>query len=481
MKNQVLIAFMLMFSLGITAQGIKVSPGSCIIIEEGSTVEIITGNLLIQSDANSDASLIDRGTLSITSGEATDVERYITPDAWHLISSPNDIALSGMFEGHFLQYYNTSGDTWNDIVLPDYQMNVMQGYSIWSVATQDTIFVYTATTNTGEQSAGFTNAGSSFNLLGNPYPSGLDWDEVAIPAGLSSGVYMWDPELGDYVYYINGGGVGNTTTSYIPSGQGFMVYASGGSGTLSLDNADRTHAGQQAFFKSGNHNEIVLLKVTGNNITTQAAVRFHPDATPGHDPLFDVHKIISNVAKVPKLYSINVDGKHAINTLASVTETETVPLGFEAGIDGEYTITASELDSFDPATTIILEDQATNTFVDLRANPVYTFYHQGTEQRNMFLHFKDSQGIGDDLINPLESQLLIYAANKMIHVNFSEEAFAPGSFNARIDVFTVHGQLLKTVETSQTMNEIRVYESRAIYMIRVLVEGKMVSKKVFNN
>ncbi len=481
MKNQVLIAFMLMFSLGITAQGIKVSPGSCMIIEDGSTVKITTGNLLIQSDADKDASLIDHGTLSITSGEATDVERYITPNAWHLVSSPNDIALSGMFEGHFLQHYNTSGDTWNDIVSLDYQLNVMQGYSIWSVATQDTTFVYNGTTTTGAQSAGFTNAGSGFNLLGNPYPSGLDWDEVNIPAGLSGGVYMWDPQLGDYVYYLNGGGVANTTSSYIPSGQGFMVYASEDPGTLSLDNTDRTHALQQAFFKNGMHNEIVLLKVSGNNITTQAAVRFYPDATTGHDPLFDVHKIISNVAEVPKLYSINQDGKHAINTLPAVAETETVPLGFEAGVDGEYTITASELDSFHPETSIILEDEASNTFVDLRENPVYTFYHQGTEQRNMFLHFKDSQGIEDELINPLESQVVIYAANDLIQVHFSEEAFTAGDFNARIDVFTVHGQLLKAVETSQTLNEIRVYESRAIYLIRVLVDGQMVTKKVFNN
>lgn len=65
----------------------------------------------------------------------------------------------------------------------------------------------------------------------------------------------------------NGGGEANNTTQYIPSGQGFFIRADGGVGMLTLENDDRTHGGQ-AFYKSGEENQMLVLKATGKVFKT---------------------------------------------------------------------------------------------------------------------------------------------------------------------------------------------------------------------
>ncbi len=86
----------LVASTALLAQNTHVHPNTCLKVESGATIDIGSGNLVIESDEAGDASLIDFGDVTYSRGGEADVERYLTEGQWHLISTPIYNALSGM-------------------------------------------------------------------------------------------------------------------------------------------------------------------------------------------------------------------------------------------------------------------------------------------------------------------------------------------------------------------------------------------------
>lgn len=478
-KTVLLITMFVAAGSLLSAQGLKVEPGTCIKVETGTTLNISGGgNLFLESDATGDASLIDLGSVSYTGGGEAKVERYLTNGKWHLISAPVAGAVAGQFVEDSLQIHNEATNAYTDITPLNYGLIPTKGYALWTVDENPTTEVFSGTTNTGNQSFNFTKVGDGWNLVGNPYPSVLDWEKVTIPTNLNAAIWLFDPTVGtngDYKYYISGGGVSNTTTQFIPSGQGFFVRASGGAGTLTFDNSDRTHGGQ-LFYKATQSNQMLVLKATGNRITTQTAIRFIYEATPQIDRLFDVSKIISNSNDVPNVYTKCQDEKMAINTLPSVTGHETVPVYFEAGMDGTYVFDASEIESLDPEVPVFLEDVAADYFQNLRTNPQYGFAHTSGVVKQFNIHFKDVTGIDDVAAEaPAFQCLLNDGILKVIFLGSS-----PFKEPAIISIYNLAGQRLLSTETSNMQTEIAFNGTAGLYLVHIRYNQSMYSAKVFN-
>ncbi|OQX80653.1 MAG: hypothetical protein B6D64_02945 [Bacteroidetes bacterium 4484_276] len=481
-RNTITIFLMFVFSgFMLSAQEVRVEPGTSIKVDAGTTLDISDGDLVLESDENGDASLIDIGAVSYQNGEAK-VQRYLTEGQWHLISAPVGSVTSGMFTDDFLQYHTESSNLYTDVSSLNYGLNVMQGYALWTVDAQPTTEVFSGTTNTGSQDFDFTQSAvdKGWNLVGNPYPSAIDWDAVTIPAELNGAIWLFDPtegNNGNYVYYIKNGGA-NTATQFIPSGQGFFVRATGGAGTLALTNDCRTHS-DQAFYKNSGIGEMLLIKATGNGITSQTAIRFIEDATQGNDRLYDVYKIISGSTDVPNVYTKCEDQNMAINTLPSVKDNETVPMYFEAGMDGTYTFNASEMETLAPEVPVYLEDVALGYFQDLRLNPEYSFNYQNGQVRNFRVHFKEATSI-DENENPLANAVNCYLSNGILHVDFISAAFENSNPDAQIEVFGITGQKLISRQTHSLSTEIPFTGSSSIYLVNVSFDGNIVSKKIIN-
>lgn len=471
---------MLIFSgLLLFAQGLKVEPGTCIKVETGTTLDISGGgDLFLESDATGDASLIDLGSVSYTGGGEAKVERYLTNGQWHLVSSPVAGIVAGQFEDDYLQIHNEATNGFTDVASLTYGLVAAKGYALWTIDGAPTNELFAGTTHTGSKSYNFTKSGQGFNLVGNPYPSVLDWDEVTIPGALSGAIWLFDPtegDNGDYKYYINGGGVANTTNQYIPSGQGFFVRATGDAGILTLANDDRTHGGQ-AFYKSGDENQLLVMKATGNNITTQTAIRFNAEATQHIDRLFDVQKIISNSTDVPVVYTKCEDENMAINTLPSIIGHETVPVYFEAGMNGAYSFTATEQETIADDVPVFLEDISLNYIQDMRASSNYSFVYTTGAVRQFNIHFKDVTSL--DELSANASQFHCYMDNGKLHVNFTGSK--PFAGKATIAVYNPAGQLVMQTQTAQPETTLMLRGSVALYMVRVLHSNHIFSTKVIN-
>ncbi len=87
----------------------------------------------------------------------------------------------------------------------------------------------------------------------------------------------------------------------------------------------------------------------------------------------DAQKVFSSVPGVPILYSVTADNiPCSINGYSPLSSTDVVNLGFDVDADGLYTISAPQINSFDPTSILRLEDRARGTWTDLRSGPYTT-------------------------------------------------------------------------------------------------------------
>jgi hypothetical protein len=284
---------------------------------------------------------------------------------------------------------------------PAFETTMAPGRGYLVAYNANGIKTFTGTLNTGNlatgtempamtytSSLGTLNAG--WHLMGNPYPSAIDWDNVVANGqltNLDNAVYVYDNATQQYKSYVSG--FGSLTGGIIPAMQGFMVKANAASPSLRLENQDRVHSAQ-TYYKSTQAIENVLtLNVQGNAYSDQTFIRFIDGATTDFNGELDAYKLLGGPA-TPNLYTKAGDIRMSVNSLPMSELSGSVPLGLLTAVPGTYTLSAEGLNSFTHATGITLEDKKTGLLQELNNNPVYTFTVSENDEPDRFvLHFLD--------------------------------------------------------------------------------------------
>jgi len=156
----------------------------------------------------------------------------------------------------------------------------MQGWALWSPSgTGSTTRTYEGDFNTGNQSfnltrhTGGTTCQQGANLVGNPYPSSLNWESSDWTlTNVSPTIYLWNSTSGNTGTYNRDTDVStNGVDSIIPPKQGFFVKVTSGntSGTISVGNDARIHCQNRPVYKRG---KVVLGTCA---LITPSAMFFH--------------------------------------------------------------------------------------------------------------------------------------------------------------------------------------------------------------
>jgi len=446
-----------------------------------------TSGLVIESSTAGTGSLIHN-----TDGVIGSFKQYLTADAWHYVSSPINNALSGVFTGIYLKPFDESIDDWGAyITATNIPLNVMQGYSAW-VAGTATKVNFEGNLNNGDQSIGVScrdynplveNGG--WNLVGNPYPSSIDWDLAGwIKDQVDNTVYFYSGNggTGNYYYYQGSGGlpgIGTSTmSSIIPAKQGFFVHVIDDgipgvvNGTLGVSNSVRIHS-DQAYYKKSGKNEIPMIRLQASNsgnLTDEAIIRFYSGATSEHDGAYDAYKLDGYM--VPQLYSITPEESNlAINTLPVYDNETIIPLGFTSPEVDEYSITLSEFENFEPLTTLYLEDQLNEVMHNLTIDPDYVFTSTPGDEPNRFLlHFTENLLA----INSIDqTSVIIYSFNKTVYVHLPEN-----TEKAVVKIYNMMGQEVANKFIYDGLNKISL-DNNAYYVVKVMYDGGVATKKVF--
>ena len=294
-----------------------------------------------------------------------------------------------------------------------------------------------------------------WNLVSNPYPSGLDVDLIAWGPNTVQAAAYYDGCAGNYVYWATGMG------SYVMAPTlGFFVETVAAD-VFPVTNAERAH-GADWFWKS-EVTDLLTLEATGNDKSDVLHVRFADNVTAGFDLNGDAHKLFAENEGLAQIYTLAGEEMLAINAQPAA---EMVPMGFTSVGSGTFTIEAIETSDF---ADVVLEDLFEETQTDLLAGS-YTFnYTAGDDPNRFIIHFTP---VGTPELEA--NSINIWSSEHNIYVNVPETA------NGDIIVFNMMGQeMLRTDINPGCVNVIPMEKVNTYYVVKVLTSKNAVTGKVY--
>ncbi|HOT15367.1 MAG TPA: fibronectin type III domain-containing protein, partial [Bacteroidales bacterium] len=264
-------------------KNLTINAGYCLTVQNNITNN---GYLILKSPLSeaSSAMLINYG--DITNNGTMTAERYITPGTslssnkvWHNMSSPvGSFKVEKSFFGDYVSQYVESTNGWKALVSGNL-ITPTTGYIVKTIQTGGKTINFTGTFNTGNQSVALTNTGADanhgYNLVGNPYPSAIDWEASSgwTKTNISRTIWIWNPYT--QVYSTWDGTVGtNGGSRYIPAMQGFIVKVNEGytTGALAMNNNVRVYNTKSYSKKAKTEPELIRLKTSGNELSDELIV-----------------------------------------------------------------------------------------------------------------------------------------------------------------------------------------------------------------
>ena len=227
------------------------------------------------------------------------------------------------------------------------------------------------------------NAGGGWNLLGNPFASGLDLSGLpgwATGGALGSAVaQVWDPASGSYR-------LSTTLANTVGAWQGFLVENATATG-VTIPASARVAAGALLRPAAGTRPDgarLVAFEVEAADAATgaplfdrAAALYLHADATDAWD-LWDASELRALAPAYAALaFAGSRDGAPVLKAQESRPYDPApfaVPMTFEAaGTTTAFTLRWPDVADVPATWTLVLEDLATGARVDLRAADAYAF------------------------------------------------------------------------------------------------------------
>lgn len=497
-----------------------------IIVDPGSTTTITTpgqslsgillcngifnanGNLTLLSSEYQTAIIDGSGTGEVI-GNVT-MQRYLFSGfGYKYLSSPfqaatvsefsDNMKLADPFPAFYTYDESSTTSGWVTYIDPAGVLNPAQGYAVnFGDTDPPIVFDVTGVVNNGSLSVTLFNHNNlysqGFNLIGNPYPSPIDWDA---PSGwtkinIDNALYYFEASTtdqygGNYVTYAEGVSSNGLATNLIPSMQGFFVHVTDGSwpvtGTLAMNNSVRLTDLTHPLTKSDN-NSRSLIRLTAEFSDDSLSVDplviyFDEKATETFDGQLDALKLMNTDFMVTNFYAVGPDGvKLSICALPVISDTlYKVPLGLKINRDGNILFKIRNLEGNLAEMEISISDVSAKTEHDLLSGKDYRLdLTTGLYENRFFLNFRnigtgitDNTGGGDDLFT-------VYCSHGILKIKIHSLPAAEGI----LIISNLTGQLpLIKKYYEPGYYELNPGLKNGIYIISFLSGTRRSSKKVF--
>jgi hypothetical protein len=468
------------------------------------------GNLTLLSTAAKTAAVDGSGSGEIYGNLV--VQRYITSGfGYKYFSSPfqadtvgdfsNDMNLNAAFPTFYRHDENQASNGWITYTSGSGALNPMQGYAanLGASNTAKTVDLkgvvnnHNLSLNLFNHNMTYTQG---FNLVGNPYPSPINWDAVGgwTKTNIDNAIYFFNAGTtnqytGVYSSYINGVSSDGIAGSTIAAMQGFFVHVSNGSypvaAVLGVNNSARIINSAANFFRiEGQPGNPSLLRLSvGFAEQTDLAdplVFYFDDAAAGKfDKKLDALKLMNTDSLVPSLYAVSADTKRlSIHALAATHDTLTVvPLGLITKKDGWVSFNAKDMQGLPAPLYVYLADTKTGLNQDLQKDPLYRLFLTAGEYDNrFFLKFSSKTLDGGTATTSSTEAFSVYSAGGRLFVNGH---LAAGE-KASLTVINMLGQVVGRYEIAgNTYTPLPENFSSGLYVVNIKGPSKNYSKKIF--
>jgi hypothetical protein len=241
---------------------------------------------------------------------------------------------------------------------------------------------------------------TGWNIIGNPYPGTIDWDNGNwTKTGISNAIYTWIGCNQDYGSYVDGIGTGGMD-GLIPSGESFWVQVI--DPTYSLVTPKSTIVDDSnPMMKTSNNTNMLRITLMGDDIVIRVK-----KGTDYFDPEYDAYKM-----GVGYIKTMDDEGtEYSINTLPN--KQQTVPLWTR----GNGTM-FFEKSYFQNSWKVYIEDLYTNNITLLDTEYEITGNSDSYEHRYNII-FTKKPLVVDDVVYKIryESDKVIITSDKIIDV-----------------------------------------------------------------
>ncbi len=496
----------------VTATTLTINPNAKVTNSSSKTLAGTTLN--IKSDATGTGTYIDDGTA--TTFTNTNVEQYLTgtnnsgvPNGrGYYISSPVATATSNVFSasGNNGLYYHTESATalqgYTEITTDNVDLAPMQGYLVRVGTSQAYTFTGGALNNSVKYTTplmsrtGAVTTRRGFHLIGNPYPSFLNWykainvdfKDASTTNNISSTIYYRtvnavNVHVFDTYNAANDEGTdlnGSPVTRFIPPMQAVWVRvegADGGTGTLAFNQSMREHvSGAKLRSTEVYDKQSVRLRVSNGSNEDETILLFSPRAMDELDA-WDSPKMSNNNTAIPEIYTYAESEKAVINGMTEKALEKELILGFKTGKAGTFSIKLSE-NKLTDGSYILLKDKQLNIEQNLSEAPVYEFYSDivATDSRFTLTVSRNATALDFESMAP---SINVYQSNKnevTVTIN------GPLKPNSSVSIYNTLGQRIVTSPIISEETVLNNLSKPGVYLISVDLGGrKSVSKLVINN
>jgi hypothetical protein len=451
---------------------LTIQPNGKFTISNTKSMLNVAGDLLLDSDATGTASIIEFGNINVTG--ATEVKQYLAADVWHYVSSPINGATASVFENMYLKYFNEPTNDWTYIYDLGELLELGRGYAVWSTSNEPVSFNGNLNNTEEIASLSFTdNNPHGFNMIGNPFPSAIDWDLISSgnKINIDASIYVWNGAT----YLIWNGQIGSLNDGIIPPMQGFFVHANNHNASVKITNDSRIHTDKQLY--KGKHlskelENLLAVSISGNGYSDMTHIYFKNEASYQFDPDYDAYKLFG-IEDNPYIYSIIENNDLAINVLPVNFEELVIPIGVKTGIPGQYTIDFSGIDSFDPDLPLIIEDLLTSQLFDLKQSNIFEITSGPANDPHRFnLHFVDVLTSNTD---SLGKRFTIYGTSGNIRIIKHDNSINDYKF----EIYDLQGRLMmKNIGVTQKSITVNLPQHSHILIVRIITKKYTFTKKI---
>ena len=467
-----------------------------------------SGNLTLISTASQTALIDGTGTGQVNGNVV--IQRFLPSGfGYKYFSSPfqaatvsefsDNMKLADPFPAFYRYDESRTSSGWVSYIDSLGVLDPIQGYAVnFGDANPPLIFDVTGVVNNGNLSATLYNHNNiysqGFNLVGNPYPSPIDWDA---PSGwtrinIDNALYYFEASStdqygGTYVTYLNGISSNDSATNLIPTMQGFFVHVTDGTypvtGTLAMNNNVRVTDLTHPLLKSDlSSRSLIRLTAEFSDDTLSVdplVIYFDEKATEKFDGQLDALKLMNTDEMVPNLYAIGSDKtKLSIDAIPVITDTlYKVPLGLKINRDGNVIFRIRTLEGELAADMgIFISDVVAKAEQDLLSDKDYRIdLEYGQYENWFFLNFRNFwTGIIDHAEEP--DLFNIYCSNGILRLDINN---LPGS-DGTLTICDLTGQVLLVKKYYEPGHyEFNPGLKNSIYIASFLSGTKRSSKKIF--
>ncbi|MBN2664075.1 MAG: T9SS type A sorting domain-containing protein [Bacteroidales bacterium] len=324
------------------------------------------------------------------------------------------------------------------------------------------------TFNTGTVSKIVTSNNNGVNLLGNPYPSAVDFDLLSLDPQIQPAFYIYDFGRHNFIIHQTNGLSFTDLGSILTVNQAFFVFAANETNFDFINNA-RVHYYEPTVAK--NPDNYLTFSVFDGVSTDDLGLVFDNTASVNHDLYEDVVEFSAIEYEENSFYALSADNVPlAINTQPMPDSTTIIPLKYMSGNEGDVTISLTQ-NYLLGYSELYLYDADTELFNDLILNPDYTFnYSNIGSSKEMYLTFLPYFTNGNDITN--NNIVKIYSYRDKIFVN------SQNSNIQNIEIYSTTGIKLYDQNFNTTNAVIQADVLPGIYIVKAICGNNIYTSKV---